>query len=151
MFFSIAVMVVSTALLLFYLQATCERILHRPFDQQYFRSVVSAFHLEFSSLRQASLHPEAVLMRLRVDFLKLNALMNDPKIKGCRSYGENLLLLYFRAILLLSAAGRALGLRPDKGVNKLAAILQYLANLVGERENALQGSPLTPSEYLLRV
>ena len=47
------ILIVSTALFLFYFQATCQNILRRQFDQEYFQSIVNANRLEFPSVRKA--------------------------------------------------------------------------------------------------
>jgi hypothetical protein len=148
-FFSAVVLILSIALFLFYLQVTCENVLRRKFGQPYFRAIVKAYHLEFSSPRQIS--PVSVRTSLRVDFLKLTSLMKDVRLNGCRSYRESLLKLYFRTILFLMATTQPLGVRQTRSVRKLTAILQYFANLIGECEPAFQHGALTPSQYLMSL
>jgi hypothetical protein len=47
------ILALSLAMVFFYFQATCQRILRRQFDQEYFRSIANVIRLEFPSLREA--------------------------------------------------------------------------------------------------
>ena len=47
------VLILSTALFFFYFQVTCQKILRRQFDREYFQSIAIANRLEFPSLRKS--------------------------------------------------------------------------------------------------
>ena len=75
------ILIVSTALFLFYFQATCQRILRKKFEQEYFQSIVNANRLEFPSVRKALEEFDAPVdysryrMTLKCDFLALTYLL----------------------------------------------------------------------------
>ena len=46
------ILILSTAFFFFYLQITCQRILRRQFDREYFLAIVNANRLEFSAVRR---------------------------------------------------------------------------------------------------
>src|SRR5712692_1765575 len=101
------ILILSTALLFFYLQATCQRILRRQFDQEYFRSIVNANRLEFPSVRRALEEFDAPVdyqrlrMMLKCDFLALAYLLkNAANVKQRYSREERLLIFYFRFVFL---------------------------------------------------
>ena len=153
------VLILSTALFLFYLQATCQRILRREFEQEYFRSIVNANRLEFPSVRKA-LEEEydgpvdyaRFRMTLKCDFLALTYLLKNAGNADRRyTREEKFLLLYFRGVYLLMVARHALGLGEKKALEKLTAILQYFANIVGQRVNLVRFGNLAPSDYLLNL
>jgi hypothetical protein len=47
------ILIISAALFIFYLQTTCQRILRREFDREFFLPVVNANRLEFPFVRKA--------------------------------------------------------------------------------------------------
>jgi hypothetical protein len=151
MFFSAVVLIVSAALFLFYLQATCQKVLRREFDQPYFESIVRAYRLEFLSVRKAVQGADATLDHrgiqeaLQADFQTLNYLMKSAVKRRC-SPGERLLMLYFKTLLFFWAVRRALGLRRCKPAQKLTVVLQYFANVVGQHVDPRQCAALAPSE-----
>ena len=64
---SIAILVLSTALFLFYVQTLCENVLRREFRRAYSRDVLNAIDLEFPRLRQAvDANVEVSLAQIRV-------------------------------------------------------------------------------------
>jgi len=152
------IFVLSTALFLFYLQATCHRILRTEFDQEYFRSIVNANRLEFPSIQQALDGYDAATdyarfrMTLKCDFLALTYLLkNAGNAKRRYTREEKLLLLYFRAVYLVMVALHAVGLGERKALANLAAILKYFANIVGQRVNLVRFGNLAPSSYLMNL
>ena len=46
------ILILSTAFFFFYLQITCQRILRRQFDREYFLAIVIANRLEFPAVRR---------------------------------------------------------------------------------------------------
>jgi hypothetical protein len=131
---SILILIASAALLLFYVQATCERILGRTFENLLLDLIVEANRLEFLGLKQALTDPNS-----KIDFQVCRAqLENDCDAlthllkhaangSGRFSARERLLTLYFRALsVVVNVGGRPVLL-------KMTAVLEYFANVVGER------------------
>ena len=150
------ILIVSTGLFLFYFQATCQNILRRQFDQEYFQSIVNANRLEFPAVRKALEEYDGPAdyarfrMTLKCDFLALSYLLkNAANVKQRYTGEERLLILYFRAVYLFMATRHALRLRENHAILNLAAILQYFANVVGQRVNAVRFGNLAASDYLL--
>ena len=52
MFVASLILILSTALFFFYFQATCQKILRRQFDAEYFQVIVKANRLEFPSVQK---------------------------------------------------------------------------------------------------
>jgi hypothetical protein len=152
------ILIISTALLFFYLQAACQRILRTRFEQEYFRSIVNANRLEFPELRREfegnghDVEYARVRMTLKCDFLALTYLLkNAANVNQRYSRDEFLLMFYFRTLFATVAARRLLRLGEKKAVLKLTAILEYFANVVGRRVNQVRFGNLTPSDYLLEL
>ena len=149
MFVTTLVLTVSTALLFFYFQVACQKILRRRFTQEYFQTIVNANRLEFLSLQRsiedfgASVEYSRLTVTLKRDFLVLTYLLkNASNVYQRCTYEERLLILYFRVLYGCLVARHWLRLREDSAVLNLAAILQYFANVVGERINTLRfGNP----------
>ena len=158
MFVATLILICSLALFLFYLQATCQRILRKEFDSEYFRSIVAANRLEFPAVQQglaeydASADYARFRMTLKCDFLALTYLLKHAGNAG-RGYTreERLLLFYFQAVYLVMTTRHALGLGEKRAFAKLATILQYFANTVGQRVNLVRFGNLAPSNYLLTL
>ena len=158
MFLAAVILILSTALLFFYLQATCQKILRRQFDQEYFHSIVNANRLEFPSVRKG-LEDFGVLvdyprlrMMLKCDFLALAYLLkNAANIQQRYSREERLLILYFRLSFLSLLARHLLRLPMKPVVLKLTAILQYFSNVVCQRVNTVRFGNLTASDNLLNI
>lgn len=136
---SLLVLVFSVTLFLFYLQALCERVLRREFSQPYYEDVIRAIQLEYPGLMEgagpasAMEYPNARLA-LACDFATLEFLLKKADRSGRPLSGrERLLFLYFRFLLFCLPFRHALRLGERKAVWKLAAILQFFTNLVGER------------------
>ena len=148
MILPILILCSSLALCLFYLQVTCRTILNREFQREYFRSVVNASRLEFLSLREDAQHSEAgfnyssARMALTCDYLTLTYLLKNAANAERRfSRQERLLMLYFRTLLGLLGISHAFKLNEKRTVLRLTAILEYFANVLGERvfQTALSG------------
>ena len=127
MSFSAVIFVVSAALFLFYLQATCQKVLRHEFGQPYFESIVRAYRLEFLFVRKAVQEADARLDRpgiremLQADFQTLDYLMRSAVKRRC-SPGERLLMLLLQnaAVLLggpasAGAKGLQAGAEADRG------------------------------------
>jgi hypothetical protein len=136
------ILVFSTALFFFYVQAFCERALRREFSHPYFQEMIQAMQLEFPRLRDAfasnaSLDYADARLALKCDFTTLEYLLKrSGRTRGPFARREKILFLYFRFLLFCLPLRHALKLREKDAILKLAAILQYFANLTGERLSA---------------
>jgi len=127
---SIIVLIVSTALFFFYLQATTQKILRRHFERSYFQAIAHAYRLGFPSLLAGGPAPQPADLAaiLQADLLTLDCLMRDRY-----SMGERLLWGRFKIVLWSLDIRQRIGFQQQAAVTKLATILQYFANVVGER------------------
>ena len=158
MIVSALILILSAAMFFFYLQITCQKILRRQFDREYFRSVVNANRLEFLALRKsleefgAPVQYSRLRMMLKCDYLALTYLLKHAtNVKQSYSNKERLLMLYFRW-LFLSLAGRHLMRFGEKqAILRLTSILQYFANVIGERVNKVSFGNMTAADYLLNL
>ena len=150
------ILILSTAFFFFYMQATCQRILRRQFDREYFLAIVNATRLEFPALRRTlgEFNPAVDYRRLRMmlkcDFLALTYLLKNAVNPNQRySREERLLMLYFRLVLASLVTRHWLRVGEKPAILKLTSILQYFANVVGQRVNTVRFANLTASDYLL--
>lgn len=158
MIVAVLILILSTALFFFYFQVTCRKILCRQFDREYFQSIANANRLEFPSLRRsledfgAPVDYSRLRMMLRCDFLALTYLLkNAANVNQSYTYDERLLILYFRWQFLSLAVRRLLRLGENTAILRLTAVLQYFANVVGQRVNAVKFGNLTAADYLLNL
>jgi hypothetical protein len=158
MFLAAFILILSTALLFFYLQATCQGILRRQFDHEYFHSIVNANRLEFPAVRKALQEFEAPVdyprlrMMLKCDFLALAYLLkNAANVNQSYSRDERLLILYFRLVFLSLVTRHLFKFQMKPAILKLTTILQYFANVVGQRVNTVRFGNWTASDYLLNI
>jgi hypothetical protein len=152
------ILILSTAMFFFYFQVTCQKILRRQFDREYFQSIANANRLEFPSLRKsleefgAPVDYPRLRMMLKCDFLALTYLLkNAANVNQRYSRDERFLILYFRWQFLSLAARRLLRVGEKKAALKLTAVLQYFANVVGQRVNTVRFGNLTAADYLLNL
>lgn len=155
---SVIILVISLALVFVYLQAVCEKILRRKFDQEYFQSIVNANRLEFPFVRTAIEEYETpvdypwVRMTLKCDFLALTYLLkNAANLKQKHSREERLLMAYFRSLLFLLSASHLVGVSEKPVILRLIQILQHFADVVGQRVNRVRFGDLNASDYLLSL
>jgi hypothetical protein len=158
MFLAAIVLIVSTALFFFFLQATCQQILRRSFDQEYFQPIVNANRLEFLAVRQSlddsdlSADYARLLAQLKCDYLALTYLLkNAANLHRRYSRDERWLMVYFRATLVLLAMRHALKIGEKSAFLRLTAILEYFANVLGRRVTQIRSGSLAPSEYLMNL
>jgi len=156
MMFAALILLLSTALLFFYFQVTCQKILRRQFDREYFRSIAIANRLEFPSLRRSleefgvPVNYSQLRSMLRCDFLALTYLLKSvANVNQRYSRDERLLILYFHWQLLLLAVRRLLRVGENKAILELTSILQYFANVVGQRVSAVMLGNLSAPEFFL--
>ena len=134
------ILILSTALFFFYLQGTLQSILRRQFDREYFLAIVNANRLEFPAARKALEEFDAPInslqlqMRLKCDFRALTYLLrNAANVNQRYSPEDRFVMLCFRLVFVSLITRRWLRLREKPAILKLAAILQYFANVVGQR------------------
>ncbi len=152
------ILIISTGLFLFYLQATCQRILRTQFEQEYFRSIVNANRLEFPSVRKAlddfdgPVDYARFRMTLKCDFLALTYLLKNAANAHHRyTWEERLLMAYFRWTYLFMVMGHLLRTGEKNAILNLTSILQYFANVIGQRVNRVRFGNLATSDFLLNL
>ncbi len=158
MFLTLVILVISVALFFFYLQATCERILRRKFDQEYFQAIVNANRLEFPFVRTAIEEYDTpvdypwVRMTLKCDFLALSYLLkNAANLKQRHTKEERLLMTYFRSLLFLLFGLHVFGFSEKPAILQLTRILQHFADVVGQRVSRVRLGDMNASDYLLSM
>lgn len=158
MFVAALILILSTGLFFFYLQAVCQKILRRRFVRQYSQMIVEANGLEFPSVRKdleefgLSVEYPRLMLTLKCDFLTLTYLAkNAANFDQSYTYEEHLLIFYFKLVSVSLVARHWLRLREKPAALKLSAILEYFANVVGERVNTVRLANLTASNYLLNL
>lgn len=158
MFSAAIILVFSAALFLFYLQVTCEKILRRRFLRELGYSIADANRLEFPFVRRALEEFDAPVeyarfrMQLKCDYLALTYLLRNAANERRRlSRHERLLAFYFRGLSATLAAFHLMRL-PEKPIFlKMTVVLEYFANVLGERIQKLRFGPMTASEYLMSL
>jgi hypothetical protein len=155
---SVMMLIVCSALVGFYLQATCERILRHEFGHEFSHSVVNANRLEYPFVRKAleefnvPVDYERFRMQLKCDFLALTYLLrNAGNAKGRLSKEERLLRKYFKAVFFALWITHKLGLSERAVILKLTSILEYFANVLGERVDTIRFGDMTASDYLMSL
>ena len=150
------ILILSTAFFFFYWQATCQRILRQEFDREYFLAIVNASRLEFPAVRRtlgefnAPLDYPRLRMMLKCDFLALTYLLkNAANVNQRYSREERLLMFYFRLVFASLITRHWLRVREQPAILELTAILQYFANLVGQRVNTVRFANLTAADCVL--
>ncbi|MGD0695117.1 MAG: hypothetical protein ABSB82_09715 [Terriglobia bacterium] len=149
MFVASLILILSTAVFLFYFQATCQTILRRKFDREYFQSIVNANRLEFPWVLKFLEDSDGpvdftrVRQSLECDFLALTYLLKHSAGHQQRySWDVRLLMLYFRLVHFFMVVRHALRLREERALVNLTSILQYMANVVGQRVNDRFANPV---------
>jgi len=152
------ILILSTGLFFFYLQAVCQKILRRQFTQEFFQSIVNANRLEFPSVRKSieafdsPMEYPRLSVTLRCDFLALTYLLkNAANVNQRYTYEERLLIVYFKLLFASLVTCHWMRLRETPAILKLTAILEYFANVVGERVNTVRFGNMTASDYLLNL
>ena len=152
------ILIISTGLLFFYFQVTCQKILRRKFDREYSWSIVNANRLEFPAIQKSVLDFNSgvdyarLRMTLRCDYLALTYLLkNAGNIRQRLTREERLLLLYSRGLFFSLFLRHRLRLGEKPAILKLTTVLEYFANVVGQRVDNVRFGNLTPSDYLLSL
>jgi len=136
---SFLIVVFSSALLLFYVQSICKKVLQREFRRPYCEKVLTAMHLEYPRLLAAfspgaSVDYSRAHLALKCDFIALSYLLkNGDDPHRLISRHERIMLFYFSFLLFCLPFRHTLHLREQEAVFKLSTMLQFFANLVGEK------------------
>jgi hypothetical protein len=152
------ILILSTGMFFFYLQSTCQKILRRKFAQAFWQTIATANGFEFPLIRQAlessgaPVQYPGLMKALKCDFQALTYLAkNAANVNQRHSSQERFLMLHFKWSAISLVVRHALKLREQPAALKMTAILQYFANVVGERANAVRFGNLTASDYLLNL
>lgn len=144
-------LITSTGLLLVYLQQVCSRLLRRKFDRPYFQTLADANGWEFPRLQEAfaGTSPTAgyahIRLVLKCELLLLTSLLKNNRL--LRSPDAFLVVVYSRLVFVSLELRHALGFEEKPVVLKLTAILEYLANFVGERVSVVRFSKLAVPDH----
>jgi hypothetical protein len=140
---TLIILAFSVALFFFYVQTFCESVLRHEFSHPYLQDIIARARLEYPRLRDAfassaSSDYSDARLALECDFATLAYLLKNSRDKrGHWSRREKILLLYFRFLLLWLSVRHALKLQEKDVVRRLTTVLDYFANLLGERLSAV--------------
>lgn len=139
MVMSIVVLAVSTALFFFYLQTICEKALRYEFSRPFFKEITGIIQLDYPQLQDActtnsSVDYSSASMALKCDFITLEYLLKnaDPKRRSL-SRREKILIHYFHFVHSTLPILHAFNFGEKQALLKMAAILQFFANSLGEK------------------
>jgi len=148
-------LVLFAALLVSYFSMICRDTLRRKFDRELSQAIADANQLGFPSIRKSveeSAKPidyPQVRRTLYCDFLTLTYLLkNAANFNQRYSTEERLLIVYFHLAYLYLNISQSIHLQEVPAILRLTAVLQYLANVVGQRIHALRASDLTTADFL---
>jgi len=152
------ILIFSVALFFFYLQSVGQKILRRQFAQSFWQAIAQANGFEFPAVRQAlkasgtALEYSRLNTALQCDFQALTYLAkNAANVNQRHTFEERFLIAYFRFVSFSLVARHWLKLEEKPAALKMTAILEYFANVVGERADAMRFGNLTASDYLLNL
>lgn len=134
------ILILSTGLVSYCFLTVCQKLMGRRIPHQFSRAIVKANVLEFPSVLKA-LDESGVprdyrrlTLVLKCDFLALTYLLrNSPESNQSYSYEERLLIIYFKLVSVSLGLRHWLRLPEKPAFLRLADILQYFADVVGER------------------
>lgn len=150
---SVLILVFSVALLLFYLQAACERIIGRPFKEALAQPIIEGNKLAFPQIRRV-LETSGTPVdfapfpaQLNRDFAALIHLLRSAGTQRRRlSAAERTGAIYFRVLSALLAADHLFGLKGRSLMLKMTSVLEFFAKVLGERTKRVRFGQLTPAE-----
>jgi hypothetical protein len=152
------ILIFSAAVFLFSLQAACEEILRRRFEDALPDPIVDANRLEFPFVRRALQEFEAPVdyarfrVQLKCDYLALIYLLRNAANQRHRlSRHERLLAAYFGTLSGVLTLAHWLRAAEKPILLKMTAVLEYFANVLGERIKHVRFGNLTASEYLMSL
>jgi hypothetical protein len=150
---SALILVFSAALLLFYLQAACEAIVRREFAESLAHQVIEGNKLIFPQIRRALEMYDASVdcapfpAQLNRDFAALIHLLRNAGTQRRRLSGaERTGAIYFRTLSGLLTVCRLFGLKGRPLMLKMTSVLEFFANVLGERTRRVRFGQLTPAE-----
>ena len=156
MMLAVLILILSTAMIFFYFQATCQDILREQFNRKCFRSIVNAHGLEFVALQSplgdtgTAVDYRQLRKMLKCDYLALTYLLKTlANVKQRYSTNERLLIVYFHWLSFSLAARCLLRVGEKQAIRRLASVLEYFANVLGQRANAEGFRSLTAADYLI--
>ncbi len=139
MLISTLILIFSLALLMFYLQTLSESILRREFAQPYFRAIAERYKLEFlqvGSAFQSFSEPADVARSIRslsCDYQVLSYLLKHTGTREHRfTMQDRLIAVYARLAFLRLGIERRWGRSEKAPGQKLASVVKYFANRLGE-------------------
>jgi hypothetical protein len=147
------ILITSAALLVFYLQTLCERIVRREFKHPYYKLIANTNGLEFPAVRAAlegngqGVRYERLRLALGCDYRALTYLLHKVEAPATSrsSFEEHLLSLYCHLLFFAMTLRHFLRLQVKPSALKLAITLEYFANVVGHRIEVARASDLTIS------
>lgn len=152
------ILILSTAMFFFYLQSVGQKILRRQFAESFWQAIAQANGFEFPAIRAAlknsgdAMPYETLKSGLQRDFQTLTYLAkNAANVNQRHTREERFLIGYFKFSAFMMVARHALKLGEKPAALKMTAILQYFANVVGERANSVRFGNLTAADYLLNL
>ncbi len=158
MIIAVLILILSLAMLFFYLQTICLKILRQEFDRDYFLPIVNANRLEFPAVRKAVEEFDAPLdyarfcMMLKCDFLALSYLLKNAANESRRlTSRDRLLILYFHITYFMLHLRHLLRLDEKLPILRLTSILKFFGNVVGLRISSANFQDLSASDYLLTL
>jgi len=156
MIVAVLILTFSAAMFFFYFQTTCQKVLRRQFEREYFESIAGAMRLEFPAVRKSLDDPDASVdypqlsKAFRADHLALtHVLENTAGLGEGPSLGDRLLLLYFRCQLISFAVRRFLKVGETTAILRLTSVLRYFGNVAGERFSIAARFGISPASDCL--
>lgn len=142
-FVSVFILLMSGAMLVFWLRSASQSVLRQRFEQDFSSEVAEANQLEFLTIRKAlASAPQdigdhrSVLTALERDYQALSYLLRNAATVhvGRYSRSERLLIIDFRLLSLWVRISRGLGFQGWRsGLLEMTTILQFFGNVVGQR------------------
>lgn len=158
MILAFMILTLSVAMLFFYLQTICLKVLRQEFDRDYFLAIVNANRLEFPAVRKAVAEFDAPVdyarfcMMLKCDFLALSYLLKNAANDSHRySAQDRLLILYFHLTYFVLRLRHFLKFDEKTPILRLTSILQFFGNVVGLRVSSTSFRDISASDYLLTL
>ena len=158
MFMAALILVLATGLFLFYLQAVCQKLLQQRSNQEFYQSIVMANRLEFPLVRKGIENfgspgkYSRLAVTLKCDFLTLTYLLKSASnFEQRHTRDERLLMLYFQLLFVYFVTCHWLRWGEKTVVLKLTAILQYFANVLGERVHTVRFGSLAAERRALDI
>lgn len=140
MFIAIMILISSSALWMFYVQALSETILRRRLKQQFYHVVVESNRLQFPFVRKAvedfgmPVEYERCRKQLMDELVALNHLvaLNANEVSATERLCVWELTIYFRAVFLVLVIAHTLRLSERAAFLRLTKMLEHFANVLGE-------------------